>query len=92
MNEILITASGFIYSFKFKLRKAIILSTFLFTCVVDHQARRGFECFRMITNSSNDSIRGAPNVSGNNKDNKAATKVVPPKISKGNSSNAMTGR
>ena len=73
-------------------RKDEIFSTFLFTCVVDHQVRRGFACLRIINSSSKDSINGAPKVSGKIRDNNAATKVVPPNIIKGNSSNVRSGR
>ena len=60
------------------LRKNEIFSTFWFTWSADHQLRSGFEYFRITFSSSNDSIKGAPNVSGNNKDKSAAVNVVTP--------------
>ena len=74
------------------LRKNEIFSTFSFTWSVDHQLRSGFEYFRINCSSSNDSINGAPNVSGNNKDKTAAINVVTPKIIKENSWNVINGR
>ena len=61
----------------------LILLTFASTCFVDHHLKMGFAFVFNIINSSKDSTKGAPNVSGSKKLNNADVKLAEPKISKG---------
>ena len=72
--------------------KAFIFSMFWFICSFDHQLKRGLEylCKRYI--SSNDSTKGDPRVSGNQRHKTAATNVVDPNMIKGSSLNVTLGK
>ena len=72
--------------------KAFIFSMFWFICSFDHQLKRGLEylCKRYI--SSNDSTKGDPRVSGNQRDKTAAINVVDPNMIKGSSLNVTSGK
>ena len=69
-----------------------ILFTLSSTCFDDHQLKSGLRYFCSSSNSSKDSTKGAPNVSGSSKANTAEAILADPKISNGNSSKVITGR